>query len=59
MSSKTFFNLTNKIKIIPVINYFRKKGTKMFFSLRERREINYRNVVKFFNKDFEIKIKIL
>jgi len=29
MSSQTFFNLTNKIKIIQVINYFRKKGTTM------------------------------
>jgi len=32
MSSQTFFNLTNKIKIIPVINYFRKKELKCFFS---------------------------
>ncbi len=29
MSSQTFFSLTNKIKIIPVINYFRKKATTM------------------------------
>jgi predicted acetyltransferase len=50
-SSQTFFNLTNKTKIIPVINYFRKKGNKMIFSLRERREINNQNAVKFFNKE--------
>ena len=30
MSSQTFFNLTDKIKIIPIINYFRKEGTTMF-----------------------------
>ena len=51
MSSQTFFNLTNKIKIIPVINYFRIKGNKIFFSFRKRREINNRNAVKFFNKE--------
>jgi len=39
LGSQTFFNLTNKTKIIPVINCFRKKGNKMFFSLREKREI--------------------
>jgi len=61
MSSQTFFNLTNKTKIISVINYFRKKGTTMsILNLKVNLIILFQNMLSVFhqNQPFDFYVKI-
>jgi len=56
MSSQTFFNLTNNIKIIQVINYFRKKGTTMsILNLKVNFIILFQNMLSVFHQKLTVR----